>query len=250
MTYQLLGTQRLLSCLFVGLALLCSSANADVFIDGTTADLSLNDGVFVDAQFLDAAPNDFADNFLVWTSSETEKTSDGSTQLNQLDVINVNGLWYFRFAIDLQESGGVGEAKVTVTDLSVDVYDQTDTDFSDPTTIWSSADTLVFNDVTDPGFTELTATYTGNGADVVFHLPAELFAGTEFVGADRVKVTIGGLDPLTQDRNNGAEELVLYSGSNGFFIGDDDPANIPEPGSAGLVLLAFGITGVFNRRRR
>jgi len=231
-----------------------SIAKADIFVDGTTVARNLGQGVLASGTLSGSNPSAFNNNFLVWNTQDTTSTTTNANavSLSELDLVEVSGVQFLRLALDAQEAGKA-KAQITITNLVINVFDETDTAFSSPFTVWDfsndGSNNIVINDDTTVPDEDLTLTPLGNGADVAFLIPRSLFIGTDFIGADKLKITVSGLS----DRDNGSDEFDLYTGSDAVFLGANDLVAltaVPEPSSTILLVTSIGFALLRRRKSK
>ena len=163
-------------------------------------------------------------------------------QLNQIPIIEVNGIDYFEFVLDVNESGSSRKSFISLDEVQI----FTSTTPSQNTTNISSLGDLRYNlDFGEDSVVLMDANQgAGSGViDMTAFIPVSAFAGanaTDYVYFYSAFGTTGFLDSRPFTTEGGFEEWAVQIDENSVFI--------PSPGA--LALLAVSLFTVRPRRRR
>ena len=229
-----------------------------IYIDGTDADFQTSDGVIWDGTTT-FAPNNFNNNLVNSGPTDDSTTlssyffSDHILQLSDIPVITRDGVDYFAFVMDAQETANNGLPLLS-TDMTINIH--TTSSYLDPTAVWTNPYAVQINGdlpTSEGGGTQnKTNEPLGQGADLLVLVPVSIFYGYSTDNYFEWVVT-------QEDSNNGDDEWALAPGTTFFESGitlsaDSGPEGgggeeaVPEPSS--VTLLATALLLSLMRRRR
>jgi len=215
-TYGNLGA---LGCLFsVSLSAMALS------VDPLDPNISINNGAFIDGTVTDDQST--------FNHGITSQDLTGDFSFKDIPVANIDGVDYFLFVYDSQETGN--NPGLSIKDITIAVQGQG--------TLWDY-DQVTYGSIDLEGDTD---TPLGNGADIALKIPVTIFAGLNLTGADSLTFSW-----QQSNHDNGFDEWVLSG--DGFFGEGDIIATAPVPIPAAAWLFGSGLlalTGLTARRKR
>lgn len=165
-------------------------------------------------------------------------------RLNEIPIITIEGVDYFEFVLDTNESGGGGNQFISLDDIKI----YTSPIASQNTTNINSLGLERYDmDAFEDSHVRLDSSInSGSGeTDMTAYIPVAVFAGaspTDFVYFYSHFGGLGTIGSQNYSSDNGFEEWAVLINANSVFI--------PSPGVAALALLSLIIRGGGRRRRR
>lgn len=166
-------------------------------------------------------------------------------RLNEIPIITIEGVDFFEFVLDTNESGGGGKQFISLDDIKI----YTSTIGSQNTTNIDSLGIKRYDmDAFEDSHIRLDSSInSGSGqTDMTAFIPVAMFAGASPTDFVYFYSHFGGLGAISRREkygtSGGFEEWALQIDENSVFI--------PSPGATALALLSLIIGGGGRRRRR
>jgi len=250
----------------------------DLTTAGTTATSSVDGTIWTNTNLIQSSGTGVIEPFFRWQKNDTETGMNTDAQTppydtkagiwthsityGQLGIVNVGGIDYYVFTLDINEPNG-GQSLLTINELRIYSVDASAGGaLADEVAVQGAAgSTLHYNlDGTSDQtiYTDYAVSNTGSGeSDVDFYIPVSFFAGAS--STDYLYMVINsGLagDTNGLDSADGFEEVRAFFGttssssttSSSTTSTTSTTSTAPEPGT--IALFGMGLIGLAAARRK
>jgi hypothetical protein len=249
----------------------------DITTAGTTATSSVDGTIWTNENLIQSSGTGVIEPFLRYQANDTEMGMNTDAQTppydtkagiwthsityGQLGIVNVNGIDYYVFTLDINENNGPSQL-LTIEELRIYSVDASAGGaLADEGAVQAAAgSTLHYNldgTVDQTVYTDYTVSNTGSGeSDVDFYIPVSFFAGAS--STDYLYMVINsGLSGDTNglDSSDGFEEVRAFFGTTSSSSSTTSTTSTtstsstaPEPGT--IALFGMGLIGLAAARRK